>query len=103
MVHSGITFTNMSTIENAIEITIDRAGRIIIPKAIRDAIGLRAGITLQIRCRNGVIEAEPVPRQVCMESRGRLAVAVPLDDGPDLSSEEVRETMEKLRNPTEGS
>jgi AbrB family looped-hinge helix DNA binding protein len=92
----------MSTIENAIETTIDRAGRIIIPKAIRDAIGLRAGITLLIRCRNGIIEAEPVFRKVRMETRGRLAVAVPVEDSPDLSSDEVNETMEKLRNPTEG-
>jgi AbrB family looped-hinge helix DNA binding protein len=81
--------------------TIDGAGRIVIPKAIREAAGLRAGTRLRLRWRDGRIEVEPEPRRVTVEVRGRLVVAVPAEPGPTLSETTVEETRERLRTRIE--
>ena len=94
--------TMYSAMDETIEITIDRAGRIVIPKSIRDAAGLRAGTTLCIRWQDGLIELEPVPRRVSVERRGRLAVAVPEDQGPELTCDTVRETLAQVRSRSGG-
>lgn len=87
----------MDTTNDAIDTTIDRAGRIVIPKAIRDAARLHPGVRLRLSCHDGVIEIAPSPRPVRVEVRGRLAVAVPVENGPALSTDAVRETQERLR------
>lgn len=38
--------------------TIDEAGRVVIPKAIREAAGLKPGTPLMIEYRNGRVEIE---------------------------------------------
>jgi len=80
-----------------IETTIDGAGRVVVPKSIRDLAGLRAGTKLRVRWHDGSIELEPVPRRVRVEKRGRLTVAVPEEDGPELSGAAVNETLERVR------
>jgi AbrB family looped-hinge helix DNA binding protein len=40
------------------ETTIDRAGRVVIPKQIREAAGLKPGVALSIEYMNGRIEIE---------------------------------------------
>ncbi len=52
--------------------TIDRAGRLVIPKEIRDRAGLTPGMPLNIRVHNGVIEIEPEGLPVRLEWRGRF-------------------------------
>ncbi len=43
--------------------TIDAAGRLVIPKKIREEAGLKPGTALDVRVRDGVIEIEPeLPR-----------------------------------------
>ena len=59
--------------------TIDSAGRIVIPRHIRDAIGLRAGTVVNVVSRDGVVSIEPAAAVVKIVRRGRLRVAV-LDD-----------------------
>jgi AbrB family looped-hinge helix DNA binding protein len=53
-------------------ITMDAAGRIVIPSEIR---GLQPDTPLEVRWRDGVIEIEPQPLPVTLERRGRLLVA----------------------------
>lgn len=77
--------------------TIDRAGRVVIPKAVRDAIGLRAGQELEIEAREGRIEIEVAPSAMRLERRGRGLVAVPEKELPELSAEEVRAALERVR------
>lgn len=77
--------------------TIDAAGRVVIPKAVREALGLQAGQTLEVEAREGRIEIEPVPTPMRLERRGRGVVAVPEDDVPELTAEEVRDTLERTR------
>ncbi len=77
--------------------TIDRAGRLVVPKAIRDAAGITAGAELQIRVTDGRIEIEPAPLEVKLVKRGSLTVAVPRRPVPPLTEDLVRGTVERLR------
>ncbi len=77
--------------------TIDRAGRLVLPKPIRDAAGIAPGAELEIRFADGRIEIEPAPLEVRLVKRGSLTVAVPRKRVPPLTEEVVRETLGRLR------
>ena len=83
--------------------TIDRAGRLVVPKPIRDAAGIVAGAELEIRVSDGRIEIEPAPLEVRLVKRGRLTVAVPRRPVPALTEDVVRETVDRLRRRGGGS
>jgi AbrB family looped-hinge helix DNA binding protein len=77
--------------------TIDAAGRLIVPKPLRDALGLRGGETLEISLADGRLHIDVPPLQVRLEDRGRGLVAVTDADVPPLSAAQVRETLEQTR------
>ena len=77
--------------------TIDRAGRLVVPKAIRDAAGISSGAQLEIRVADGRIEIEPAPLEVKLVKRGSLTVAVPKRRVPNLTGEAVKRTLDRLR------
>ena len=78
--------------------TIDSAGRIVVPKALRDALGFVPGQRLEIRASDGKLEIEPLPTPMRLERRKGALVAVP-EEGelPTLTAEEVRATLEGIR------
>ena len=76
--------------------TIDQAGRIVVPKAIRKAVGLSPGTPLEIRVVGSHIELEPAPLRVQLKRRGKLLVAVPQQSTPTLTAKEVEATREAL-------
>lgn len=82
---------------NGIKVAIDAAGRIVVPKWIREQAGLRAGIPLEIRLRDGRVEIAPAPREVRIVKRGELRVAEPRERGEPLPSETVRRTRDAVR------
>jgi len=77
--------------------TIDAAGRLVIPKEIRREAGLKSGMSLEVRWREGRIEIEPAPLPVKLVRKGRLLVAVPQKDVSPLRAETVERTRTKLR------
>jgi AbrB family looped-hinge helix DNA binding protein len=77
--------------------TIDSGGRVVIPKAIRDSLGLAVGEELEVRERDGRIEMEPVGRKVWLEERGGRLVAVTEEPAPVLTVDDVRAVVERLR------
>ena len=78
--------------------TIDGAGRIVIPKAVRVRLGLAAGEPLDLRERDGYLEIEPEPTAMTLIRRKGGVVAVPHKRRlPILSDEIVRETLERSR------
>jgi AbrB family looped-hinge helix DNA binding protein len=79
------------------ETTIDRAGRLVIPKVLREALGLRPGQKVEIRAADGRLEIAVAATAMRLERRGKGLVAVPQDDVPVLTSEQVRETLERTR------
>jgi AbrB family looped-hinge helix DNA binding protein len=81
----------------AMRTTIDSAGRLIVPKALRDALGLHGGETLEIAIVDGRLEIEVPPLPVRLEDRGRGPVAVTDEHVPRLTAEQVRTTLEQTR------
>lgn len=79
--------------------TIDAAGRVVIPKQIRQAAGLQPGTVLEVHLRGGWIEIEAAPLPVTLVRRGRLLVAVPSPeaDVPEMTLDTVELTREALR------
>jgi AbrB family looped-hinge helix DNA binding protein len=77
--------------------TIDAAGRIVVPKAVRQQARLSPGTPVDIRYRDGVIEIEPAPLPVALRRRGRLTVATPARSVPPLTTDAVEGTRQRLR------
>ena len=77
--------------------TIDTAGRLVIPKAIRERLGLTGGQLVEIRERDGAIEIEPASTPMHLVDRKGGPVAVPAEDLPPLTDDIVRNTLERTR------
>ena len=56
---------------------MDSAGRLVIPKKVRQAAGLKPGTLLEIQCRDGRVEIEPAPIELRFVRRGKFVVALP--------------------------
>jgi AbrB family looped-hinge helix DNA binding protein len=76
--------------------TIDAAGRIVIPKKVRDEAGIKRGMPLRVICRGGRVEIEPEPVPIEIVARGRLKVAVAHGNIPPLRAAEVEATRQQL-------
>ncbi len=83
--------------KSATQVTIDRAGRLVLPKKIREEAGIEPGMPLEIRVDEGRIEIEPAYLKVQVVKQGPLHVAVPLEPVEPLTNEVVRETQRALR------
>jgi AbrB family looped-hinge helix DNA binding protein len=82
---------------DAMRVSIDSAGRIIVPKPLREALGIKPGQVLEIRAGDGRLEIEIAPTPMRLEKRGRGLVAVPDEELPALTADQVRETLERTR------
>jgi AbrB family looped-hinge helix DNA binding protein len=76
---------------------LDAAGRIVVPKPLRQALRLKSGQPLDIRARDGRLEIEIAPTPMRLKKRGKGMVAVPDAKLPTLTAEEVRDTLERVR------
>jgi AbrB family looped-hinge helix DNA binding protein len=79
------------------ETTIDRAGRVVIPKQIREAAGLKPGTGLQIDYRDGKIEIERKSLKTRLISKGSVTV-VSIPGAPKMSVDETNEWIRKARD-----
>lgn len=76
---------------------IDGAGRLVVPKSIRDAMGLTPGRKVDVAYSDGKIVIEVVPLTAHVEMRGRVPVIVPDEDVAPLTPDAVRETLDAVR------
>ena len=76
--------------------TIDRAGRVVIPKAIREAAGLKPGSALQIAYRDGTVMIEPKLLKMRLVRKGGLLVTS-IPGAPKMSVKEMNEWIRKSR------
>lgn len=77
--------------------TIDHAGRLVVPRAVREATRLRPGTHVRFQVGDGRVEIEPVSLDVSLERHGSTVVAVPRDGQPALTAAEVEATTTRLR------
>jgi AbrB family looped-hinge helix DNA binding protein len=76
---------------------IDSAGRVVIPKKLRDALGLMVGQPLEITERDGRLEIVPETTPMRLVDEGDGVAAVADGDMPVLTTETVRDTLERTR------
>jgi len=70
------------------EATIDSAGRVVIPKRLRDELGIAPGLVEVVRDGSG-IRIEPLAQPGLEQVDGRLVI--PTSSGPTIGDETVRE------------
>ena len=77
--------------------TIDHGGRIVIPKPLRDALNLIAGVQLDVVLVDGHLEVDLPVVAMRLEEREGTVVAVADEAMPTLTAAEVRQTLEQVR------
>jgi AbrB family looped-hinge helix DNA binding protein len=77
--------------------TIDGAGRLVVPKRLRDRLALVGGAEVEVTERDGVIEVRPAPVEVRLEESEGGPVAHAAADLPALTDHDVRDVLEQLR------
>jgi AbrB family looped-hinge helix DNA binding protein len=77
--------------------TIDSAGRIVVPKRLREELGFKPGQQLELSAVDGRLEIEHPITPMRLERRGGRLVAVTDRPMPTLTQELVRETLDQVR------
>jgi AbrB family looped-hinge helix DNA binding protein len=75
--------------------TIDAAGRLVVPKPLRDQLGFTPGTELELDAVDGRLEVA-VPSRVRVE-QGPHGLRLAADPADRLTAEQVRELMERGR------
>lgn len=77
--------------------TIDEAGRLVIPKSIRERAGLRPGIPIEVEFVRGRVEILPAVTPTRLVDEDGVAVLVP-QGGAVVTAEAVRQVQELVRD-----
>lgn len=78
--------------------TIDEAGRIVLPKEIREEAHLEPGTEVRVTLHtDGRLEIEPEPVEVKIVRKGLVSVAVPVKPVPPLTHEMVQRMIDEDR------
>lgn len=76
---------------------MDTAGRIVVPKALREMLKFKPGQPLEVRAVDGRLEIQPAAAEMILRDEGTGLVAVPAEKLPVLTAEEVRSALEGVR------
>ena len=78
--------------------TIDRAGRLVVPKPVREAAHLHPGTRVQFRVIDGRVEIEPVPAEITFRRSGTSLIAVAKTGGETLTTADVERILAQTRS-----
>ncbi len=76
---------------------MDRSGRLVVPREVRERSGFLPGVKLLVSFHDGKIEIEPAPLEVTLEKRGVLRVAVAKTKIDKIDTDTVQSTIDSLR------
>lgn len=81
------------------EVTVDKVGRVVIPKRLRTAYGIGPDSKLEIIEDGTALRLEPVTRERSVEERDGFLVLLPPDDDHEPVTDEViqdlRDTLQR--------
>ena len=75
--------------------TIDKAGRLVIPRALRDRIGLAGGGEVELELDGAAVRIEPISGSGLREEAGRLVIPA---SGRPITNAAVRELIDADRH-----
>ncbi len=78
-------------------ITIDPSGRLVVPKRLRDELGIAGPTELEAEARDGTIELTVADVPSRLEDRAGAPVIVADDLPAPLTAEEVRAAVDRVR------
>jgi AbrB family looped-hinge helix DNA binding protein len=78
-------------------IAIDAAGRLVVPKALRDELGIGGPTELEAEVRDGVIELSVADVAARVEDRGGAPVIVSDEPIAPLTGDDVRAAIDRVR------
>jgi AbrB family looped-hinge helix DNA binding protein len=78
-------------------VAIDGVGRIVIPKPMREELGIDGPTELELTERDGALELTVPYIKAHLEDRDGFTVIVPDEPVPTLTTEMVREEIERSR------
>jgi AbrB family looped-hinge helix DNA binding protein len=76
-------------------ITVDKAGRVVLPKPVRDKLQLQAGDSLELDSSGGEIVLRPIRRTAQMRLRDGIWV---FRTGQPISAASVNETIRQVHD-----
>lgn len=82
------------------QVKVDSAGRIVLPKPLRIRFGLKAGDTLELESSDVGLTLRPTQKRVSLQQQDGVWI---FHSGHPLSAETVRETLERTREEREAS
>lgn len=80
--------------------TIDSAGRVVIPKALRDRAGLTPGTRIDFVFHDGSVEirpSQPAADEVAWEDHGGILYPVTRGEGESMADEELNDFIRGAR------
>jgi AbrB family looped-hinge helix DNA binding protein len=83
----------------SITITLGKAGRLVVPKSIRDSLGLREGSRLKLVIQGGTLQAAPEPDPVRIELKDGFPV---IQAGPPMKRGTIVKAIKADRDAREG-
>ena len=79
----------------AITITLGKAGRLVVPKSIRDSLGLHEGSRLKLEVQGGKLHAAPEPDPVSIKLKDGFPV---IQGGPPLKRGSIVQALKADRD-----
>jgi AbrB family looped-hinge helix DNA binding protein len=86
---------NGNQIGMSITITLGKAGRLVVPKPIRDSLGLHEGCRLKLDVQGGKLLAEPEPDSINIATKDGFPV---IQSGPPLKRGSIVQAIKAERD-----